>query len=163
MLQKGRTGLGADTTAALPPVAGRLPTQVPGPSARRSRGRQRRYVSVSKTVLVVDDEMIICLDIQMQLDAIGHRTLVASTYADAVRIVETGAVDIVVLDWHLRDRSADSLAAMLRHKGIPFVLCSGSTREELAEVFPNIPVVTKPYMTEQLVAALDVATPGIPL
>jgi CheY-like chemotaxis protein len=118
---------------------------------------------VSKTVLVVDDEMIICLNIQMQVDAIGHRTLVASTYADAVRIVETGAVDIVVLDWHLSNRSADPLAATLRRKGIPFILCSGSTREELAEVFPNIPVVTKPYVTEQLVAALDVAAPAMPL
>ena len=117
---------------------------------------------MSKTVLVVDDEMLICLDIQMQLDALGHRTLVASTYADAVRIVETGAVDIVVLDWHLSNRSADALATLLRQKGIPFILCSGSTREELAEVFPDIPLVTKPFMTEQLVAALDVAAAGAP-
>jgi len=146
----------------LPPVAGRLPTQLPGPSASDHAGAQRRYVSVSKTVLVVDDEMIICLDVQMQLDAIGHRTLVASTFAEAMRIVETGEVDIAVLDWHLSNRSADPLAATLRRKGIPFILCSGSTRAELAEVFPNIPVVTKPFMTEQLVAALDVAATGTP-
>ena len=115
---------------------------------------------MSKTVLVVDDEMIICLDIQIQLEALGHRTLVAATYADALHIVETEPIDIVVLDFHLSDRSADGFAGELRRRDIPFILCSGSTLEELSAVFPGIPLVTKPFMTEQLVSALNRASMG---
>jgi len=112
---------------------------------------------MSKTVLIVDDEMLICLDIQMHLDELGHRTLVASTYAQAAHIIETEHVDIAVVDWHLGKVDASALVDALRQKKVPFVLCSGSTQEELAARFPKVPVVPKPFMPAQLFAAFDIA------
>lgn len=111
----------------------------------------------SKTVLVVDDEMLICLDIQTQLDALGHRTLVAATSADAMRIIDTEPVELAIVDWHLGEQSAELLIDRLKQKHVPFVLCTGSTREELAAIFPDVPVVTKPYMYDQLFTAVEAA------
>ena len=115
---------------------------------------------MSKTVLIVDDEMLICLDIQTQLDELGHRTLVASTFAQAVHIVETEHVDLAVVDWHLGNLDASPLVDVLQQKRVPFVLCSGATQEELAAHFPRVPVVPKPFMASQLVAALGRAEKG---
>lgn len=109
-----------------------------------------------KTVLIVDDEMIICLDLQTQLESLGHRAIIAPTYAEATRIIATERLDLAVLDWHHGDLSGETFAQALRDKRIPFIFCSGST-QELVAAFPDVPLVPKPYMSGQLVSALEMA------
>ena len=110
-----------------------------------------------KTVLIVDDEMIICLDLQTQLESLGHRAIIAPTYAEATHIIATERLDLAILDWHHGDLSGETFAQALRDKRIPFILCSGSLQEELVAAFPDVPLVPKPYRNAQLVSALEVA------
>jgi len=113
-----------------------------------------------RTVLVVDDEMLICLDVQMQLEEVGHRVLIASSVAEATQIIDRERIDFAVVDWHLGSQSAADIAAALRLKNVPFMLCTGSTREELEALFPNVPLLTKPFVSDQLLDAIDVAVAG---
>jgi CheY-like chemotaxis protein len=110
---------------------------------------------VSKTVLVVDDEMLIALDIQAQLEELGHKVLTASSLARALAIVETERVDVAIIDWYLRDDNSAPITDLLQQRQIPFVLCSGSALEELARLFPTSPILSKPYASEELVGAVN--------
>lgn len=110
-----------------------------------------------KTVLIIDDEMIICLDLQTQLEGLGHRAIIAPTYAEATRIIATEKLDLAILDWHHGGLSGEKFAQALRAKRVPFIFCSGSTQEELVAAFPGVPLVPKPYRNGQLVSALEIA------
>ena len=110
---------------------------------------------MSKTVLVLDDEMLIALDIQSQLEELGHRVLVAPNLRDALAVVDKESIDVAVVDWHLRNELSAPLIDLLKDRRIPFVLCSGSALEELASLFPAAPILTKPFASDELVGALS--------
>lgn len=59
-------------------------------------------------VLVVDDEPKICGVVRAYLERDGHRVEVAATAAAALELV--GAVDLVILDLGLPDRSGEEVA-----------------------------------------------------
>jgi DNA-binding response OmpR family regulator len=98
-----------------------------------------------KTILVVEDEMLIALDIEATLADLGHAVKTADTVQSATRIVDAGHVDLAILDWHLKDGASDPVIKMLRERGVPFVICSGSSFDPLAEVFAGAPFLPKPY------------------
>lgn len=116
---------------------------------------------MSKTILVVDDEMLIALDIQSQLQELGHTVLIAPALNEALAVVERETIDIAIVDWHLRDEVSEPLTELLRQHHIPFVLCSGSALEELAALFPAAPILTKPFASDALLEALDRVVPGV--
>jgi CheY-like chemotaxis protein len=115
---------------------------------------------MSKTVLVLDDEMLIALDIQSQLEELGHRVLVSSALSQALNLVESEPIDVAIVDWHLRDAISAPLLDLLKQRRIPFVLCSGEALEELAGLFPAAPILSKPFASNDLVGALDQVVPG---
>lgn len=118
---------------------------------------------MAKTIIVLDDEMLIALDIQTQLEEVGHKVLTASTTKEAIALVDTEPVDLAIADWHLRGEVSAPFIEMLKQRGIPFVLCSGSALEELAGVFPATPTVPKPFATADLLAAVAQAIDGRPV
>ena len=109
---------------------------------------------MAKTILVVDDEALIAMDIQSQLEDLGHKVLTASDLAEAIAIVRRVSVDLAVVDWHLRNEVSAPLIDLLKERQIRFVVCSGSALEELA-LFPASPILTKPYTADDLVAVLN--------
>ena len=110
-----------------------------------------------KTVLVVDDEALIALDIEMQITELGHRALMAVNIEQARKLIETEEIDVAIIDWHLRDDVSATIVEMLQARGVPFILCSGSALDELRELFPRTPLVTKPFATQTLLGALNSA------
>lgn len=107
------------------------------------------------TLLVVDDEPLIAMGVQSQLEDLGHRVFVASTMAEATVIVERERVDIAIVDWHLHNEVSAPLIDLLRRREIRFVVCSGSSLEELVALFPSSPILTKPYTADDLVGVLN--------
>ena len=108
-----------------------------------------------KHILIVEDEMLIALDIETTLAEYGHTTLTAGTIGAAQEAIRTEQFDLAILDLHLKDGSSIPVAKLLRQKRIPFVLCSGSTVGELAEVFRDVPYIPKPYYSTELVSVID--------
>ena len=113
---------------------------------------------MAKTVLVVDDEALIALDIQTQLEDFGHRASVANTHQTAVELLQQQKFDVAIVDWHLRDEISAPLIKLLEQRQIPFVLCSGSALDELASLFPTSPILTKPFASDDLRGALEQVT-----
>lgn len=82
-------------------------------------------------ILVVDDDSMILDDNQTYFRAMGYDVVCASTAACAEEIILSNALDCVILDVDLPDRSGFSLCEKIRTKtGIPIIFLSGYTEEE---------------------------------
>ena len=113
-------------------------------------------MSTAKTILIVEDEALVALDIESTLGELGHDTATATTVAEALQLLESGRFDLAIVDYHLKDGTADQLGMTLRSRNIPFVLCSGSAGlQEFGEVFQGTPVLAKPFTTDGLVGAIS--------
>ena len=115
---------------------------------------------MSKTILVVDDEMLIAMDIQSQLEDRGQTVLVASTLADALVLAERKNIDVAIIDWYLGNEISAPLIDLLKQRQIPFVVCSGSALEQLSGLFPSSPVLMKPFASDELFGALNQVVGG---
>ena len=78
-----------------------------------------------RTVLILEDEPIIAIDLQMEFEDAGAVVVRADSVAKAMAALEAG-VDAAVLDYTLRSRTtAEPVATALEDTGIPYVFYSG--------------------------------------
>lgn len=109
-----------------------------------------------KTVLLVEDEMFVALDIQMTLEDEGWQVFgpFASTHA-ALEFLETCSVDCAILDVRLTDGDVFPVADRLTASGIPFVFHSGHANpSKLEQDYPQSLVCQKPCLPTVLVKKL---------
>ncbi|RVT94101.1 HWE histidine kinase domain-containing protein [Sphingomonas crocodyli] len=109
-----------------------------------------------KTVLLVEDSMLIALDIEDTLRRLGAETVVS---AGSVRLareaIADGVPDFAVLDINLGAETSIPVAEELAELGVPFVFASGyGEQSQLGDRFGNVPVVAKPYGPAEVAAAL---------
>ena len=113
-----------------------------------------------KRCLVLDDEFLIALDIQQILERAGaaHVVSVASA-AEAVALLgREPKFDVAVLDVKLGDpeRNGLDVAVLLQTQGTPFVFLTGMRVDDVhAKIFPNAPVIEKPYDAAGLLRAVQ--------
>lgn len=111
-----------------------------------------------KRCFVLDDEFLIALDIQQILERAGAVASVASA-AEAIALLgREPKFDVAVLDVKLGDPQRNSLdvAALLQTQGTPFVFLTGVRVDDVhAKIFPNAPVIEKPYDAAGLLRAVQ--------
>jgi CheY-like chemotaxis protein len=107
---------------------------------------------------VVEDEGLIAMDLVDTLREAGVAVVTsAATVDEALTILETQTFDVAAVDLHLgRAGWSYAVARRLIEKGVPFVFTSGTS--DIAEDFRDVPLVSKPYSAETLVAALEAVT-----
>ncbi|MGQ8632029.1 response regulator [Agrobacterium sp. DKPNP3] len=109
-----------------------------------------------KTVLLVEDEMFVALDIQMTLEDEGWEVLgpFAST-REALEFLEAHTVDCAILDVRLTDGEVFPVADRLTDSGIPFVFHSAHANPaKLEQDYPQALVCQKPCHPTALVEKL---------
>ena len=109
------------------------------------------------TILVVEDETLIAMELEDILEDLGHRVAaVAGSNARAQAAIERhGAeIDAVLLDANLGGESALPVAHGLKEAGIPFVITSGYESGELRRYGFDVPWVSKPYSSSDIDRAL---------
>ena len=113
-----------------------------------------------RRMLVLEDEALILLDLEQTLMDAGVETvLVAATNADALTIVDGAVLDAAILDVNLgRGESSYNVARRLQQKGVPFLFSSGT--DGVSEGFENVPLVLKPFTSDQVVNSLRDACAG---
>jgi DNA-binding response OmpR family regulator len=78
------------------------------------------------SILVVEDEPLIVMDISMALEATGAHLTTTNTLRHARTLVEHDGLSAAMLDNALPDGDGASLCTRLTERGIPFLLYCGS-------------------------------------
>ncbi|MCE6967381.1 response regulator [Cereibacter sphaeroides] len=109
------------------------------------------------SVLVVEDEFLIALDLQMMLEDAGHSVVgPAGTVEAALQLLEGIPPDVAALDLNLHGQLVVPVAVRLRGLQIPFVLASAyaSSGFDGSEVLAGVENVGKPIHPRRLLDAL---------
>jgi DNA-binding response OmpR family regulator len=105
-----------------------------------------------RTILIVEDEPLIAMDIATACETVGAVVLTAATRADAMRLVEHDMLSAAVLDFGLKDGDADPLCGRLNERDIPYVLHSGYTH--CGDACQRGIVIAKPAHPNMLIEAI---------
>ena len=109
-----------------------------------------------KTVLLVEDSLIIALDAEDILERFGATVLTASTPEAAHDVLDEHRIDYAILDINLGEQNSFGVADRLGELGIPFFFASGYGEQA------NLPmehrardVIQKPYTTHNIARGID--------
>lgn len=116
-----------------------------------------KAILVGRTVLLVEDSLIIALDAEDVLERLGAKSVVtASTVAGALEAVENSRPALAMLDINLGDSTSYLVADKLSEQGIPYLFASGyGEQAQLPERHKDSPVLQKPYTLENVARALE--------
>jgi CheY-like chemotaxis protein len=104
-----------------------------------------------RSILVVEDEMLVMLNIQGMLADLGcESVLSASTVGQALLLLDTSVVDAAMLDVNLNGERSFPVADELGRRGVPFMFSSGYGIMSLPVVYRDRPLLAKPYGDDEL-------------
>ncbi len=104
------------------------------------------------TLLVVEDEPLIALDIAMAFEECGAHITSTNTLKHAVLLVEHDGLSGAILDHALPDGDSSILCARLKERGVPFMIYSGY--ENVEGACQGAPHLSKPATPDMMVAAM---------
>ena len=113
---------------------------------------------MQKTVLVVENDFLIALDLALLLEKDGWNVLgPAATVAEALHLLDDERPAVALLDYSLKEGTVTPVAEALRARNVPFVVASAfSPQEDVGGgVFVGAPNVGKPINERRLLAVLD--------
>ncbi|KPH04374.1 response regulator (plasmid) [Rhizobium acidisoli] len=110
------------------------------------------------TILILEDEPFIALDIETILEERGHGDFVTfSTKTEADIWLKENTPPVAIVDPRLSDGVCTGVARHLVDRGIPFIVYSGETESvsELEPAFAQGELLMKPTAPEVLVDAVE--------
>ncbi|BDA85249.1 hypothetical protein Sa4125_27910 [Aureimonas sp. SA4125] len=110
-------------------------------------------LSPSLTVLLVEDEALIRMNCADMLQDAGHNVIEASSAEEALAMLDSGSIDVLLTDVNLPGMSGTELAETARRlkPDIGLVFATGDFEVTGA---PGAVVLNKPYLAESLEAAV---------
>jgi DNA-binding response OmpR family regulator len=113
----------------------------------------------ARSILVVEDEVLICLLIETILTDAKYRVIVANSVAEALDTVGEAPPDAAILDLNVKGEKVFPVAEKLAAASIPFIFATGGGGAEIVG-FPNAPWIAKPFRENELLEAIDRLTAG---
>jgi len=96
-----------------------------------------------RSILVVEDESLICLDIAMQLRDAGAQVFAASHVDKAMRLADHPDLSAGILDFDLGSSDSSPVCWKLVDRGIPFLFHTACLHTAFRQ-WPAAPVLLKP-------------------
>ena len=113
-----------------------------------------------RTVLVVEEEFLIALDLQRMLEAqAAGPALFARSWNEAAALRDRWEeLGLAIVEFRTGETQAIELAADLRSAGVPVVICTSDAAQRRGlPALPGVPVVTKPILETDLARAIGLA------
>ena len=110
-------------------------------------------------ILIVEDEPLIALELEEFLIEAGFRVAIAGKLEKALALIESAAFDAAIVDANLAGVSASPLASALTARGLPFIVLSGYSSNQLQGLFLGALFIQKPFPPAQLTNALNTILP----
>jgi len=109
-------------------------------------------------ILVVEDEALIAMDLQALLEEAGYRVLgPANSSAAALALIDSDAPDVALLDVNLGRSDAFGVATILAERRTQVIFLTGHTAHMLPQSHRHLPLVSKPYLPQVLLQAVEQA------
>jgi DNA-binding response OmpR family regulator len=111
-------------------------------------------------VLIIEDEPLIAHTLEDALIDAGFQIAgVVGKLEKALSLIESGACDVAIIDANLAGVSASPAAIALASRGLPFIVTSGYSQEQLPGRFPGATFIQKPCRPEVIIQTLDTLLP----
>jgi DNA-binding response OmpR family regulator len=116
---------------------------------------------VGRSILIVEDEPLIALDVAEALISAGARVVTAGTLQEALSAAEEPNLSAAILDHGLKDGDSSQVCTRLMERNIPFVIYSGFSK--LDGACRSGVLVTKPAHPQMLVITIEGLFHGRPI
>jgi PAS domain S-box-containing protein len=128
-------------------------------AAQKSSGALGRP-GANGVVLIVEDDELIRESTQQTIRSLGYGAVAAENAAEALRVIETREIDVLVADLRLPGASGVELAERARalRPGLPIVFATGDEAALAGTGFADAISLLKPYSVERMREALAAAT-----
>ena len=113
-----------------------------------------------RSILVVEDQLLIAMDMVGALEEAGAHATMTTTVRHALILVEHDGLSGAIMDHALSDGDSTALCARLKERGIPYISYSGYAAVSGAN--PTAPVIMKPAPMPILLTALEELLPSTP-
>jgi two-component SAPR family response regulator len=115
-------------------------------------GKRNRIV---KRILVVEDEPLTAFDNETMLNDAGYEIVATvDDFEEAMRVLETKQVDLILSDVRLRSQQTGiHLAKAAKERGVPTLFATGHPYPGAAEI--AVGCLLKPYSERQLKGAIE--------
>jgi DNA-binding response OmpR family regulator len=113
-----------------------------------------------RSILVVEDELLIAMDIVQTLEKAGANATMTTTVRHALLLVEHDGLAAAIMDHGLSDGDSTQLCARLKERGIPYLSYSGYDPVEGAST--DAPHIMKPESMDVLMSAMEGLLAGPP-
>ena len=108
-----------------------------------------------RRILVVEDEMMAAWALEGILAGLGCEVVgPASRVKEALTMIETEAIDAVLLDINLNGEKSYPVADVLAARGLPFFFSTGYNKDSMPDGYRDFPILQKPYEARKLSAIL---------
>jgi DNA-binding NtrC family response regulator len=113
-----------------------------------------------RSILVVEDEPLIAMDIVQALGRVGAHATMTTTVRHALILVEHDGLSAAIMDHALADGDSTQLCARLKMRDIPYVSYSGY--DAVAGASKDAPHINKPASMDKLLSVLEDLLAGPP-
>jgi CheY-like chemotaxis protein len=107
----------------------------------------------SYSIVVVEDEPLVGLDLADMLNAAGARVVSTKSAGEAISSLDRFKVTAAVLDIDLGNHDCSAVCQCLREREIPFVFYTGYAIA--LDRRANVSVIRKPAMPQEILAAVE--------
>lgn len=107
-----------------------------------------------RSVLVVEDEMMINMMIEDMLIELGHSVIAATSLEQALDRLTKGGFDLAIVDLNLNGVPSYPIVDELLMRGTPFIIATGYGENSMPEKYVEAPLLPKPFDLETLRKAL---------
>lgn len=112
---------------------------------------------MQKTILIVEDEFLIAMDLKLMLEGHGWRVIgPVATVQGALRLLEKELPSLALLDVNLGNELVTPVAEALKAQGVLFAVASAYEKPDQhgGEILAGVPNVGKPTGERRLLTAL---------
>lgn len=113
-----------------------------------------RQPLIGQSILIVEDEALIALDLHQVLREAGASLIAAISLEDALEMLPYAHITAAVLDMNLGGPDCSAVCAALSRRSIPFLFYTAEAKPEIVCKWSDAPVVLKPEPPERRIVEL---------
>jgi len=122
--------------------------------SRRPRYSGERTFLLGCSILIVEDEPLIALDLHAALHAAGAGIIAATNAKEGLRLISRNDISAAVIDVRLGNQDSLEVCQALFHHRVPFLFYTAHADADLLRAWPQAPVLLKPARSEEIVARI---------